>query len=117
MTPAFGAGPSCVKRKQTRRQRVARAKILAALTSGALATRYGMNVVGDDPELVDDPTGDSLDALLCAVQAAWAWRNRGRLFDGSRGGIDSREGWIADPGGVETPVRGSLMPHFVPETK
>ena len=108
---------SDTKPKQTRRQRAARAKILEALTSGALATRYGMTVVAHDPELVDDPTGDSLDALLCAVQAAWAWRNRGRLFDGSRGGIDSREGWIADPGGVETPVRGSLMPHFVPETK
>ena len=108
---------SDTKRKQTGPQRAARAKILEVLTSGALETRYGMTVVADDPELVDDPTGDSLDALLCAVQAAWAWRNRGRLFDGSRGGIDSREGWIADLGGVETPVRGSLMPHFVPETK
>ena len=37
------------------------------VTSGALANRYGMTVVADDPELVDDPTGDSLDALLCAV--------------------------------------------------
>ena len=94
---------SDTKRKQTRRQRAERAKILEALTSGALATRYGMTVVADDPELVEDPTGDSLDALLCAVQAAWAWRNRGRLFDGPHAGIDPREGWIADPGAVEQP--------------
>ena len=52
------------KRKQTRRHRVARAEILEALTSGALASRYGVTVVANDPEHVDDPTGDSLDALL-----------------------------------------------------
>ena len=90
-------------RKQTRSQRAARAKILEAMTSGALATRYGMTVVTDDPELVDDPPGDSLDALPCAVQAAWAWRNRGQLFGGPHAGIDPREGWIADPGAVEQP--------------
>ena len=94
---------SDTKRKQTRRQRAARAKILEALTSGALANRYGMTVVADDPELVDDPTGDNLDALLCAVQAAWAWRNRRQLFRGPGAGIDPREGWIADPGAVELP--------------
>ena len=77
------------------------AKILEALTSGALANRYGMTVMADDPDLVDDPTGDTLDALLCAVQAAWAWRNRCQLFRGPGAGIDSREGWIADPGAVE----------------
>ena len=100
---------SDAKPKQTALHRAARAKILEALTSGALTNRYGVTVVADDPDLVDDPTGDSLDALLCAVQAAWAWRNRGQLFGGPRPGIDAREGWIADP--------GALMPHFVPETK
>ena len=94
-------------RKQTRSQRAARGKILEAMTSGALANRYGMTVVADDPELVDDPTGDSLEALLCTVQAAWAWRNRGRLFDGPRTGIDPREGWIADPDAVEQPEDGA----------
>ncbi|MDE0693644.1 MAG: DUF429 domain-containing protein [Gammaproteobacteria bacterium] len=85
-------------KKQTIAQRDARHGILRALTSGRLAARYGVTVAGDDPELVDDPTGDTLDALLCAVQAAWAWRNRARLFGNPR--IDRFEGWIADPCGV-----------------
>ena len=90
---------SDTKPKQTRRQRAARAKILEGLTSGALANRYAMTVVANDPGLVDDPTGDSLGALLGAVQAAWAWRNRGRLFGGPRAGIDPREGWNAEVSG------------------
>ena len=85
-------------KRQTAAQRDVRRRILQALTGGALAGRYGMDVTAGDPQLVDDPTGDSLDALLCAVQAAWAWRNRARLFSGSR--IDSTEGWIADPQAV-----------------
>ena len=46
-------------------------------------------------ELVEDPKGDRLDALLCAVQAAWAWLNRDWLVGNPR--IDPVEGWIADP--------------------
>ena len=65
----------------------------------ALSGRYGLTVVANKPEFVDDPTGDRLDALLCAVQAAWAWRNLTTLLD-EVADIDSREGWIADPGGV-----------------
>ena len=80
------------------------------VTSGVLANRYSMTEVADDPELVDDPTGDSLDALLGAVQAAWALRNRCELFGGPRAGIAPREGWIADPGPVDPPDGGSLIP-------
>ena len=83
------------RRKQTAGQRDARARIVDALRSGKLAARYGIAVVVDDSQLIDDPTGDSLDALLCAVQAAWAWRNREWLFQDSR--VDSKEGWVADP--------------------
>ena len=80
---------------------------LARDVGGALANRCGMIVVADDPDFVDDPTGDSLDAPLCAVHAAWAWRNRGRIFNGPRAGIDLREGWIADPDAVEQPEDGA----------
>lgn len=76
--------------------------ILEALTSGSLKAKYGFNVVVNDKqhaELVEDPTGDRLDALLCAVQAAWAWCNREILFGSSQ--IDRIEGWIADPQAVE----------------
>ena len=46
--------------------------------------------------LADDPGADHLDALLCAVQAGWAWTQRDNNF-GVSGQIDPLEGWIADP--------------------
>ena len=70
--------------KQTAAHHCARRRILRALTDSSLAGRYGVTVVVDDAELVDDPTGDSLDALLCAVQAAWAWRDSSKLFGSSQ---------------------------------
>jgi hypothetical protein len=45
--------------------------------------------------VVDDPTGDKLDALLCAVQAAWAWSKRDANFGIPRT-ADQLEGWIVD---------------------
>ena len=87
------------RKKQTPEQREARGRILEALTSGALYDRYGLTVVANEPLFVDDPTGDRLDALLCAVQAAWAWRNLTTLL-GRVADIDPLEGWIADPGAL-----------------
>ncbi|RWR32592.1 DUF429 domain-containing protein [Sinirhodobacter populi] len=46
--------------------------------------------------LADDPTGDRLDAFLCAVQAAWAWMHRDSGY-GAPADVDPLEGWIADP--------------------
>lgn len=88
------------KKKQTCAQRSKRHEILEALTSGSLSACYGVTVRGTNhPALVGDPTGDRLDALLCAVQAAWAWKNRSNLFEVS-GAVEPQEGWIADPGAV-----------------
>jgi hypothetical protein len=42
-----------------------------------------------------DPTGDQLDALLCAVQAAWAWSKRDANY-GIPSTADPLEGWIVD---------------------
>ena len=49
-----------------------------------------------EARLLDDPTGDRLDALLCAIQAAWAWGQRKSDF-GTPNDLDTLEGWIADP--------------------
>ena len=46
--------------------------------------------------LVEDPSGDELDALLCATQAAWAWAKRNQNF-GLPADSDPLEGWIAHP--------------------
>jgi hypothetical protein len=45
---------------------------------------------------IDDPTGDVLDAVLCAVQAAWSFRHQEPL-DGIPDDCDRLEGWIVDP--------------------
>jgi hypothetical protein len=44
-------------------------------------------------QLIEDASGDSLDALICAVQAAWGWRRRRRHF-GLPAHVESCEGWI-----------------------
>ena len=73
----------------------ARREILDALRAGALADSHGVTVDAPDG-VAGDPKGDALDALLCAVQAAWAWTRRGRAF-GMPPGTDPLEGWIAEP--------------------
>jgi len=83
------------KARQTTDQHSARREILAALCNGHAQEHYGLDV--EAPEaLCDDPGGDHLDALLCAVQAGWAWIHRERGF-GTPLSPDRLEGWIADP--------------------
>lgn len=81
--------------RQTDDHRRARLDLLAALRSGKTQELYGFTVQAPD-SLCDDPVGDHLDALLCSVQAAWAWQNRTMRF-GAPDTIDILEGWIADP--------------------
>ena len=46
--------------------------------------------------LVDDASGDSLDAVLCLLQAAWAQQqhDQGDALYGLPPGLDALEGWI-----------------------
>lgn len=77
----------------------ARADILAAVQGEALSAAYGLTV-SLPPDLAAamqaDHGGDSLDALLCAIQAAWSWLRRDMGW-GMPPGFDALEGWIADP--------------------
>ncbi|MBN9593719.1 MAG: DUF429 domain-containing protein [Afipia sp.] len=82
-------------KKQTEAQRHARRDLLDRLIIG-LEASHGLRVKAP-ATLADDPTGDQLDALLCAVQAAWAWSMRRSGF-GAPHDTDALEGWIADPG-------------------
>jgi hypothetical protein len=71
------------KAKQTPARRHARARIVASLSiriKGKLKN-----------QLVNDPSGDSLDAVLCAVQAARAMKKRGYGIPKDVAGC---EGWI-----------------------
>jgi hypothetical protein len=83
------------KKKQTDEQHQARKDLLRKILEEGIRQDYGLSV--DAPNsLTDDPTGDQLDALLCCIQAAWAWTQRDRNF-GAPSQIDPIEGWIADP--------------------
>lgn len=79
--------------KQTPERLIARKDLLEALEQGR--TRLGLRLRlthAQRDRLVADPMADSLDAVLCMMQAAWAARqSRWGLPDA----VDPLEGWIA----------------------
>jgi NADPH2:quinone reductase len=83
------------KKKQTPAQRKTRSDLFRGLREAAPYDLYGIEIDAPDT-LCEDPSGDHIDALLCAIQAAWAWQNREKGY-GAPSPVDSLEGWIADP--------------------
>jgi Protein of unknown function (DUF429) len=84
------------KAKQTPERLIARKQLLQALEMGQ--TRLGLRLKlthAQHDTLVDDATGDSLDAVLCMVQAAWAQAQH-EAGDAHYGlpVCDPLEGWI-----------------------
>ena len=80
------------------RQR-ARSQLVHALANGGLNQHYQLSLDGVselEHEFVADTHGDKIDAVMCAVQAAWAWLHRDQGY-GLPDHADSVEGWIADP--------------------
>ncbi|MBL8384854.1 MAG: DUF429 domain-containing protein [Burkholderiales bacterium] len=88
--------------RQTPARRDARRRIVAALEAGAAA---GLPRLRASPRLmracIDDASGDSLDAVICALQAAWGLE-RGDAGFGLPPDLDPLEGWIV---GVPAPAR------------
>jgi hypothetical protein len=85
------------KALQTPERLIARKDMLTALEHGQ--TRLGLRLKlthAQRDRLVDDATGDSLDAVLCLVQAAWAQQQHegGRPRYGLPDEVDPLEGWI-----------------------
>lgn len=79
--------------KQTAARRAARLRIFAAITGAD--SPAGLTAVVSPAwrrAIIDDASGDHLDALLCALQAACAARQPGF---GLPAAIDPLEGWIA----------------------
>ncbi len=86
--------------KQTEEKLSARRELVQALRSLALFNSYGLTL--DLPDLmaeilISDPMADLLDALLCSIQAAWAYTQHANGY-GIPSSCDSVEGWIVDPG-------------------
>ena len=87
---------SDTKRKQTAAHRDARQAIVDGLSADC-RRHYGFEVRLSDElaaDFVADPSGDRLDAFLCAVQAAWAST---QTDYGVPAECDPIEGWIVDP--------------------
>jgi hypothetical protein len=82
------------KARQTADRLIARKDLLTGLEAGRtrLALRLKLTNAQRDA-LVHDASGDSLDAVLCLMQAAWA-RREGAPRYGLPEGLDPLEGWI-----------------------
>ncbi len=82
------------KVKQTPERLIARKDLITALEHGQ--TRLGLRLKVSHAQrdaLIDDASGDSLDAVLCLMQAAWA-AGQGAPRYGLPPGMDPLEGWI-----------------------
>jgi hypothetical protein len=80
--------------RQTPERLIARKDLLHALELGA--TRLGLRLKLTNAQrdtLIADASGDSLDAVLCLVQAAWAARHGAPRY-GLPERFDPLEGWI-----------------------
>jgi hypothetical protein len=80
--------------KQTPERLIARKDVVTALEAGR--TRLGLRLKVSHAQrdaLVEDASGDALDAVLCLMQAAWAWRQGAPRY-GLPVGLDPLEGWI-----------------------
>ena len=85
--------------KQTSEQTTARRDLLTGLCSPSLLTHYGLRLSISNAiatTLIEEPMGDMLDALLCAIQAAWAYTQRNNNY-GIPLNCAKDEGWIVDP--------------------
>lgn len=90
-----GSYKNDAKAKQTPERRSARRAITAALM--APKNLFGFRLIATSElaaSLVADGSGDRLDAVLCAMQAGWAWLRRDDNY-GMPERVDSLEGWIA----------------------
>ncbi len=79
-------------RKHTDERLLARIAIVDALSQGR--TRLGLRLSLQSTQreaLLDDASGDTLDAVLCMLQAAWSTT---RPNHGLPPGVDPLEGWI-----------------------
>ena len=80
---------------QTAARKAVRRRIVAALAEGRpLGVRVLLGKV--EKQLVDDGSGDALDAVICAAQAAWS---AGRPRYGLPPEVPEGEGWIVSSAG------------------
>lgn len=80
--------------RQTEARRIERARIVSALLGGQWRDGRPVRITPSIQQaLIDDASGDSLDAVVCLVQAAWGLAQPDQCF-GLAPGFDPLEGWI-----------------------
>ena len=77
---------------QTPERRAARLTIVKALEKAEHPYRIALNAGQFRQRLLNDGSGDLLDAVLCAILAAWGWQRRDNHF--GLPAHDALEGWI-----------------------
>ena len=85
--------------RQSKDKEEARWEIVRGLHSSEMVDYYCLRVEFSDEmgkRWVEDQMGDELDAVLCAVQAGWAYLQRDRGY-GIPVQCEKMEGWIVDP--------------------
>ena len=84
---------SDTRREHTPARKAARGQIVRALKAGRpLDVRLRLEK-SLERRLVNDGSGDLLDAVICAAQAAWGWTRRNSNY-GLPAGAAPAEGWI-----------------------
>lgn len=91
------AGRVSYKADDSRRSDPARRAVRLAIVEALRLGRHRLGIrvhftAGLCEPCVEDGTGDTLDAVLCAVQAAWGWQRRDRGY-GLPPDVDPLEGW------------------------
>lgn len=82
------------KARQTPDRLIARKDIVTALEHGQTRLKLRLKLSHAQRDaLIDDASGDSLDAVLCLLQAAWGARHGAPRY-GLRQAMDPLEGWI-----------------------
>ncbi len=87
---------SDTRAKQTPEKQTARIELIRALQAKAFYHDYQFTLELDEAfhhRLIGDVTGDELDAVICAIEAAWSWNQRNTDL-GIPTGVDKNEGWI-----------------------
>ncbi len=106
------AGPykTDTKSADTQQLEAARETILNEILSSGFQAEFHMTLEIESHHrdaLTAEASADQLDSLLCALQAAWAWRN-GKPYFGipnAEHSLIQSEGWIVDPCLIRGQVR------------
>jgi hypothetical protein len=84
---------SDTRSEHTPARKAARKRIVKELLAGRPLGIRLVAAASLQKSMIDEGSGDLLDAAICAVQACWGWQRREQRY-GLPENIDPGEGWI-----------------------